>query len=146
MKRFLTLLAFAAVAGAMYVAAAPGGQQATPTAKQFAALKKQVAALSKEAKSAQKDVNLLAGVVVGCMLHQTVGVVQNGDPGGTFGYSFTDSGAHQSLTTALDLTSGTPTYTLLTLNTSDASLGCASLVGAAGAKHFSSLERLGAHH
>lgn len=51
MKRFLMLVGVAAVAAAMYVAAAPGSQQAAgPTAKQFKALKKQVASLSKSVK------------------------------------------------------------------------------------------------
>jgi hypothetical protein len=56
MKRFLMLVAVAVVAGAMYVAAAPGSQQpAAPTAKQFKALKKQVASLSKSLKALKKD-------------------------------------------------------------------------------------------
>jgi putative Ca2+/H+ antiporter (TMEM165/GDT1 family) len=56
MKRFLMLVGVAAVAAAMYVAAAPGSQQATtPTAKQFNALKKQVASLSKSLKALKKD-------------------------------------------------------------------------------------------
>jgi hypothetical protein len=56
MKRFLMLVAVAAVAGAMYVAAAPGSQQALgPTAKQFATLKKQVGSLNKKLKTLTKD-------------------------------------------------------------------------------------------
>jgi hypothetical protein len=56
MKRFLLLVGVAAVAGAMYVAAAPGSRQATaPTAKQFNTLKKQVASLNKKLKVLTKD-------------------------------------------------------------------------------------------
>jgi hypothetical protein len=56
MKRFLMLVGVAVVAAAMYVAAAPGSQQATgPTAKQFNALKKQVASLNKNLKTLKKD-------------------------------------------------------------------------------------------
>jgi hypothetical protein len=56
MKRFLMLVGVAAVAGAMYVAAAPGSRQATaPTARQFTALKNQVAGLSKNLKALKKD-------------------------------------------------------------------------------------------
>jgi outer membrane murein-binding lipoprotein Lpp len=56
MKRFWMLLGVAVVAGAMYVAAAPGSQQATgPTAKQFNTLKKQVASLNKSLKALKKD-------------------------------------------------------------------------------------------
>jgi len=56
MKRFLLLVGVAAVAGAMYVAAAPGSRQATaPTAKQFNTLKKQIASLSKKVKVLTKD-------------------------------------------------------------------------------------------
>jgi len=56
MKRFLLLVGIAVVAGAMYVAAAPGGRQASPpTARQFAALKKQVASLNTKLKALTKD-------------------------------------------------------------------------------------------
>ncbi|HZC75660.1 MAG TPA: hypothetical protein VE220_06775 [Gaiellaceae bacterium] len=49
-------MAVAVVAGAMYVAAAPGSHQATgPTAAQFARLKKQVATLNKTVKALKKD-------------------------------------------------------------------------------------------
>ena len=56
MKRFLMLVGVAAVAGAMYVAAAPGSRQSTaPTARQFNALKQQVASLNKKLKVLTKD-------------------------------------------------------------------------------------------
>jgi len=56
MKQFLMLVGVAVVAGAMYVAAAPGSRQATtPTPKQFNALKTQVASLNKSLKALKKD-------------------------------------------------------------------------------------------
>jgi hypothetical protein len=69
MKRFLLLVGIAVVAGAMYVAAAPGSRQASaPTARQFAALKKQVASLNTKLKALTKDekvVKTAAGLAVG---------------------------------------------------------------------------------
>src|SRR5437763_535754 len=84
MKRFWMLVGVAGVAGAMYVAAAPGGRQATgPTARQFAALKKQVALLNKKLTALTKDekvVKTAAGAAVGyigaCFL-DTSGNIQN---------------------------------------------------------------------
>jgi len=141
MKRLLMLVAVAAVAGAMYVTAAPGGRlTAGPTARQFAALKAQVTKLQKQVKTVRGDSDALAGIVLGCMLHQVVGVAQRGDPGGTFGYSYTNGVPSTSLTTALDLDSSAPTYTLLTLNPNP-TLKCASLVGVAGLKRFHGLVR-----
>jgi hypothetical protein len=137
MKRFFTVLAAVALAGAIYVATAPGSQTASPTARQFKALKAQVGKLQKEVNVLNSHTNLLAAVMFGCMLHETVGVAQRGDPGGTFGYGYTDGGA--SLTTALDL-SETPTSTLLTLNP-DPQLDCASLVGLTGAQRHAALMR-----
>jgi hypothetical protein len=69
MKRFLMLVGVAAVAGAMYVAAAPGSRQSTaPTARQFNTLKRQVASLNKKLKLLTKDektVKTAAGLAVG---------------------------------------------------------------------------------
>jgi hypothetical protein len=84
MKRFWMLVGVAVVAGAMYVAAAPGSRQATgPTARQFAALKKQVALLNKKLTALTKDekvVKTAAGAAVGyigaCFL-DTNGNIQN---------------------------------------------------------------------
>jgi len=83
MKRFWMLVGVAVVAGAMYVAAAPGSRQATgPTARQFAALKKQVASLSKNLKALKKDeaqVKLGASAAVdyigACLLDTNANVV-----------------------------------------------------------------------
>jgi hypothetical protein len=52
MTRFVMLLAIAAVAGVMYVAAAPGGlTRSGPTNAQFKALSKKVTALQKQVTS-----------------------------------------------------------------------------------------------
>lgn len=84
MKRLWMLVGVAVVAGAMYVAAAPGSRQATgPTARQFAALKKQVASLNKKLTALTKDekvVKSAAGAAVGyiaaCFLDSN-GNIQN---------------------------------------------------------------------
>jgi hypothetical protein len=110
MKRFLMLVAVAAVAGAMYVAAAPGSQQAAPpTAAQFAALKKQVASLNKSLKALKKDEKQAktaavdaAGFISSCFVN-VVPVSEFGDPNGTFGFQFVASpGATATSRTALD--------------------------------------------
>jgi hypothetical protein len=118
MKRFLALLAVAAIGAVMYVTAAPGGLQATgPTARQFAALKKQVAGLSNTVKTLKGQlaalktdeaaVKVLAttddGFIQSCLIAgHVVGISRYGDPSGTYGYSYQDSTAHTSLTSALD--------------------------------------------
>jgi hypothetical protein len=121
MKRFLMLVGVAAVAGAMYVAAAPGSRQAAaPTARQFAALKKQVASLNKKLKALTKDETSVKKLtvdvgtfIVGCYLSDTAGfkgVTRYGDPSSTYGFSYTSSaGATAVPRTALDFdTSATP--------------------------------------
>lgn len=113
MKRFLMLVGVAVVAAAMYVAAAPGSQQASgPTAKQFKALKTQVTSLSKKVNALKTETDALAGFVGSCLLSSNagaVGVSQFGDT--TTGYLFgtgTGTGA-SSPRTALDAdASGTP--------------------------------------
>jgi hypothetical protein len=129
MKRLLMLVGVAAVSGAMYVAAASGGQQsAGPTAQQFSALKKQVAALAKKEKTTNQHVNELLFVYVHCSLHSEIGVDQRGDS--SFGYSYSPDGVSSGFTTALDLaTSGTPTYVITPYNAADS--GCQQLVGLA---------------
>lgn len=115
MKRFLMLVAVAAVAGGMYVAAAPGGQRAAgPTAIQFAALKKQVAVLSKKLKALKTDegkVKAVAvdadGFIVTCLLKAgAVPVNQFGDPAGTQGFLYGTAGTPptaSTVRTALDV-------------------------------------------
>ncbi|HEU5476423.1 MAG TPA: hypothetical protein VFU64_01185 [Gaiellaceae bacterium] len=96
MKRFLMLVAVAAVAGVMYVAAAPGGRQSTPTAQQFAALKKRVARLSKSLTVLKKDeARVKSGAaqaeafLLQCFVSAgAVGVSQFGDANGTFGFGY----------------------------------------------------------
>src|SRR3954471_23110777 len=70
MKRFLMLVAVAAIAGAMYVAASPASQQSRgPTLKQFNALKKQVATLSKEVKTVVKpEADAAVEIIGACYL------------------------------------------------------------------------------
>ena len=115
MKRFLMLVAVATVAGAMYVAAAPGGQQSTPTAKQFTALKKQVTKLRKTVSALKKDEGNVkklavaeAGLLLTCMA-KTVPIAQFGDATGqTNGYHFAQappatSNASDHFATALDV-------------------------------------------
>lgn len=119
MKRFLMLVGVAAVAAAMYVAAAPGSQQAkAPTAKQFKALKAQVATISKKLKTTQTDLEDLAVAYVHCSLPSEIGIAQ-----------FTVSNTLGLHPTALDLTATSPTYDVTPFDATDAA--CQSLVGAA---------------
>lgn len=145
MKRFLVVLALAAVAGATYVATAPGGQKAGPTAKQFTALKKQVAGLSKQLKALKKDEGVVkqlslaeAGVLVDCIA-KIVPVAEFGDAQGqTYGYSYTDSQAQSSFATALDWTTSSDTKATW-LPTSDSA--CVTDVNGTGLRHLSALSR-----
>jgi hypothetical protein len=123
MKRFLMLVAVATVAGAMYVAAAPGSQQAVgPTAKQFAALKKQVAGLSKKLKALKTDetkVKTLAAAEGQLLLACAKGAIpidQFGDSANqTQGYRYAPAGKAGDpqltdvLTTGLDVAATTDT-------------------------------------
>jgi hypothetical protein len=122
MKRFLMLVGVAVVAAAMYVAAAPGSQQASgPTAKQFKALKAQVASLSKKLKATNNNLDALAVAYVHCSLPSEIGVAQ-----------FTVGTAPAEHPTAIDLAGANPaTYELTPFDSSDA--GCQSLIGAAAA-------------
>ena len=119
MKRFLLVLALVAVAGATYVATAPGGQTASPTAKQFRALKKQVAALSNKVKGVQGLAVAEAVLLTDCMKY-SVPIDQFGDSQntpGTYGYEFSDPSVSGTpfLTTGLDTASpGDPTALWIT--------------------------------
>jgi hypothetical protein len=97
MKRFLMLVAVAAVAGVMYVAAAPGSRQASlPTARQFAALKKQVTKLKRSVTALKKDETKVKSAaadadafIATCFLTAGVAPVsQFGDPSGTYGFEY----------------------------------------------------------
>ena len=116
MKRFLMLVAVAAVAGAMYVAASPASQQSKgPTLKQFNALKKQVATLSKEIKTVVKpEADAAVGIIGLCYLDisgntatfKVMPVSQRGVAG--TGYLFGASGSPGTATTALDVAASSP--------------------------------------
>jgi hypothetical protein len=119
MKRFLMLVAVAAVAGAMYVAASPASQQSRgPTLKQFNALKKQVATLSKTLKTVVKpEADISASYILTCLSSVSGGsitinampVSQRGTT--TSGYLFGTS-VSSTPTTALDINTTAPTDVL----------------------------------
>jgi hypothetical protein len=133
MKRFLTLLAVAAIAGAMYVAAAPGGlRSAGPTAKQFKALKASVTKLQKQVKTLKTEAGAALAIEELCIMHAPVGVSQLGTS--TSGYLFgppqtTPTASTASATSALNLAPSSPQYRLLALNTSQAD--CVTLANTA---------------
>ncbi len=122
MKRFLMLVGVAVVAGAMYVAAAPGSQRASgPSAKQFAALKKQVATLSKSEKTLKKEADSAAAFIGTCLVSTGAGIV----PVNQFGTATTGPGflygtqVSSAPRTALDVdTSTTPGALLLAVDPS----------------------------
>lgn len=122
MTRFSMLLAAAAVAGAMYVAAAPGGAtRSGPTAAQFKALSKKVAALQKQVTAVKKLATEEGVVLAGCLLYTTAPISQYGaTTSGSLGYVYgtpSDAATFGS-TTALNLTAtgGTPLYNVLGVN------------------------------
>lgn len=91
MKRFLLVLALVGVAGATYVATAPGSQTAGPTAKQFRALKREVAGLKKQV-SQVKVLALEEAVLLTDCMAVAKPVAQFGTDGTTTGYEYTDNG------------------------------------------------------
>ena len=102
MNKFLIALAVAAIAGATYVAAAPGGQTAGPTAQQFRALETKVAKLQRTVRSERR---LLAACMKFSIPIARFGDYNNEPPG--FGYTFTDpnvNGGTPFYATALDKT------------------------------------------
>ena len=122
MTRFVMLLAAAAVAGAMYVAAAPGGlTRSGPTTAQFKALSKKVTTLQKQLAQVKKLSNDEAVVIAGCLAYTTApisryGAVTNGSPGYVYGVP-TNTSTFGS-TTALDIskTGDTPLFEALGVN------------------------------
>src|SRR5580765_1630516 len=108
MKRFLTVLAAVALAGAIYVATAPGSQTAGPTLRQFRALKAQVTKLQRDERSVKQLALQEAFLLTDCMQH-SVPIAQYGDGTGftsTAGYSWTEPDANGGLPwleTALDV-------------------------------------------
>jgi hypothetical protein len=127
MKRFLTLLAVAAIAGAMYVAAAPGGlRSAGPTAKQFKALKASVTKLQKQVKTLKTEAGAALAIEELCIMHAPVGVSQLGTS--SSGYLFGTTTAFAP-TSALNLAPSTPQYRLFAVNTSQSD--CVTLANTA---------------
>ena len=122
MTRFLMLLAAAAVAGAIYVAAAPGGQaRLGPTAAQFKALSRKVTLLQKQLGVTKKLATQEAVILVDCLLYTTAPISQYGAvTSGASGYVYgvPSNTASFGSTTALDLThsGGTPAFSLLGVN------------------------------
>ena len=93
MKRFLLVLALVAVAGATYVATAPGSQTAGPTAKQFKALKKQVAKLQKDEKQVKQlalEEAFLLTTAWRPRFRSASSATTLTSLAGTFGYTYTD--------------------------------------------------------
>ena len=135
MTRFLTLLAVAAIAGAMYVAAAPGGLRSSgPTAKQFKALSKKVTKLQKQVTNLKKEAEGGIGLLAVCTMHAPVGVDQVGTSadGYLFGPPQTaPTVSTASATSALNLASeASPQHRLLALNTSQQA--CVQVANATG--------------
>ena len=127
MTRFLTFLAVAAIAGAMYVAAAPGGLRSSgPTAKQFKALTAKVTKLQKQVTNLKKEADASLGIEALCILHQPVGVDQLGtsSSGYLFGPPQTAPNAVSAVaTSALNLapsSESSPQHKFFELNTSQA--------------------------
>jgi hypothetical protein len=141
MKRFLMLLAVAAVAGGMYVAAAPGRTaHAGPTWKQYTALRKQVAALKKQVGQVKKTAAAADGFIQTCFLN-VVAVNEFGDVSASpqYGYAYTPQGGVAGFTTALDLDgSATPGAFLQTVDSS-----CVAPPGSAG--HAQTHRNSGSH-
>jgi hypothetical protein len=121
-KRFLVVLALAAVAGATYVATAPGSQTAAPTLaslnKKITLLTRKVkaqgvtiAALKKAENGVKTEADDAVGFLSGCLLSAGAGVLpinQFGDPNATFGYHFLQSDLTTEVkTTALDVDGST---------------------------------------
>jgi hypothetical protein len=77
-RRFLAVLAIAAVASVLYVTSAPGAQQAgPPRGKQVAALQMQVRALQRQLQALKERTTLLRSQVL-----WTVGMLENAMRGG----------------------------------------------------------------
>ena len=143
MKRFAGVLAVVAVAAAVLVAMASGGQQAGPTAKQFAALKKTVTKLQKQVKAAKQEADGALGFVLTCVAHQPLAVDSVGTTttGFLFGTPPVGPNVASQALPALSLapaTETTPQYKVFVLNT--ANTGCASIVS--GASTLTALRHL----
>jgi outer membrane murein-binding lipoprotein Lpp len=135
MKRFLMLVAVAAVAGAMYVAASPASQQAKgPTAKQFKALKAQVASLSKTVKQLKTFAGIDLTLLTDCV-KVAVPIDQFGDntSAQTEGYDYEVANpASKFFTTALD---AAPTSDTGALYITGGDSSCGTFVNGSGLRH-----------
>ena len=139
MKRFLLLLAVAAIAGAMYVAAAPGGAlRAGPSWKQFTALQKQVASLKKQLVQVNKTATDADGFIHGCFLTNSAGVLpvclfsDLSNIGGkqTYGYGYYATPGVLSYRTALNVdTSSNPQFFVQVVDPACPTAGAASHAG-----------------
>ena len=142
MKRFLLVLALVAVAGAAYVATAPGSQTAGPTARQFNILKRQVAALKKRVTVAREYQLGLGDFMLTCVVHAPIPTDSVGDD--VTGYLFGVPGtppASATSTSALTLdTSGTPDYAFFTENLGNQD--CVDFINTVASRH--ALKRIGA--
>jgi hypothetical protein len=149
MKRFLLVLALVAVAGATYVATAPGSQTAGPTARQFRALKSQVNHLKTQINHVKTELGYAENYELGlgdflltCMVHAPIAVNSVGDASN--GYLFGAPGtppASATSTSALALdSSGTPAYAFFTVNL--ANQDCVDFINSVAGRH--ALKRLGA--
>jgi hypothetical protein len=109
MTRFFTVLAAVALAGAIYVATAPGSQTTTgPTLRQFRLLEAKVAKLQTAETNLKKTVTAEGFLLSDCM-NVAVPIGQFGDNSvsSTIGYTFTNPDYNSGvpfLTTALDVT------------------------------------------
>jgi hypothetical protein len=152
MKRFLTLVAVATVAGAMYVAAAPGSQQSRrPTAKQFATLSKKVTALSKKVTAlsttltAVKTLALAEAALLAACDKTAVPIDQFGATDQTQGYQYiNNSSAMSFLTTALDVTDPTTDTHAIFITGGDSS--CVTALGGGALRHAAARAGLQLQH
>ena len=135
MKRFMLVLALVAVAGATYVATAPGSQTAGPTGRQFRALKREVNHLKVQVRYAQEFELGMADFLLTCMVHAPIAANSVGDESN--GYLFGAPGSpplSATSTSALALdTSGTPDYAFFTENL--ANQDCVDFINTIASRH-----------
>ena len=118
MKRFLLALALVAVAGATYVATAPGSHtSAGPTARQFKALKNEVTGLKKQLRHLKSLANAEGKLLTDCMA-VSVPIDRFGDytnDPATYGYMYSDPSINSGTEfprSALDVTAPDDQYAL----------------------------------
>jgi hypothetical protein len=147
MKQFLMLLGVAAVAGAMYVAAASGSQQTKfATQKEVAALQKKVKILTTEVnKTVAPEAQFSTAYILTCLAQinsdnsftvHVLPVSQRGNS--TSGYLFGDS-VTSTPTTALDVDTATPMAVLQEFDPSCLSSALRHRAARLGIKSFTPL-------